>query len=204
MQTGKTDTVRSNGDIGTETSVANSEITNQPSRDGLFEVLSNERRRCALYYLQQHDEAVELADVVDYVSSWQYGKPASEVTSKERMRVYSALHQVHLPKLETVGLIKYDTEDGEIRIQDEIEYARLYLEYDPENDISWSSLYLGLVGIGAALALFSQFSMYPIEWLNGLLLVWSFLLIVGVAACVHAIHERRNKVSVSELFDIEQ
>lgn len=189
---------------GTETTFASGELTNRLSRNDLFEMLSNERRRCVLYYLQQRDGPVDLNEVVDYVTAWQYDLPISDLDSRRRMCVYSALHQAHLPKLDAAGFIDYDRENSTITARDEVEYARLYLEYDPGNDISWSALYIGLVGIGVVLGALSQLAVGPFGWLGGGALVWMLLVIFGVTTLAHAFHEWRNKLAMAELFDIEQ
>lgn len=174
------------------------------SQNKIFEVLSNERRRCALYYLQQQDDIVDLGDVVDHVTAWQYDQPISAIDSKTRTRVYSALHQVHLPKLEEAGLIEYDRERSECRAREEAGYAQLYLEYDPGNDIPWSMLYSGLVLIGVILGSTTHLGIYPFDWLGSSLLVWMLLVLFGIAAAGHVLHERRNKVAAAELFEVDQ
>lgn len=175
----------------------------KPSREDVFAMLSNERRRCALYYLQQHDGPASLSDVVDYVAAWQYDQPVAGLERDQRMCVYSALHQVHLPKLDETGFIDYG-DDGQIRIREGVEDARLYLEYDPNNDIAWSTVYAGLVAVGAALAGMSYLSVYPFDWLGGYLVAAALLVMFGLAAVVHRIHERRNKRAAAELFDVSQ
>ena len=199
-----TDTVFSGGRIRPTTGYGYGELSDRLTRDDLFEMLSNERRRCALYYLQQQDGPVELKDVVDYVTAWQYDSHLSEIDTSERMCVYSALHQAHLPKLDEAGLIDYDSESRLIESRDELEYARLYLEYDPGNDISWSTTYVGLVGIGLVLGLANYLALAPFEWLTGSMLFWLLLALFVVASLAHTVHEWRNKHAMSELFEIER
>lgn len=188
----------------TQYGVADNNLTERLSRYDLFEVLSNERRRCALYYLQQRQGTVGLGEVVDYVTAWQYDQPISELDSSDRMCVYSALHQAHLPKLDDAGFIEYDSESGEIRVREEAEYARLYLEYDPGNDISWSTLYIGLVGIGLTLGTLSQLAVSPFDWLGSGVLLWMVLVVFAAVTLAHGFHEWRNKLAMAELFDIER
>jgi len=141
--------------------------------------------------------------VVDHVTAWQYDRPLTELESDERMRVYSALHQVHLPKLDDVGLIEYDSDSGIITVNEEAKYARLYLEYDPENDISWSSLYLGLTGVSGLLATVSHQSIYPFDWLTASLLIWIVLAMFALAGVVHMVHNWRNKQAIETLFEVK-
>ena len=82
----------------------------QPTRDDIFEMLSNERRRCVLYYLQRHPSQAAMRSVVAYVAACQNDKSIAAVTPRERTRVYSALDQTHPPKLASVGFIEYATD----------------------------------------------------------------------------------------------
>lgn len=174
------------------------------SREELFEALSNARRRCALYYLQQQDGPVQLGEIVDYVAAWQYDQPVSQLDSQDRMCVYSALHQAHLPKLDDAGFIDYDSEQGLIDTNDRAEYARLYLEYDPGNDIPWSGLYLGLAGIGGLLASLHAVGVYPFGGVSATLLLGMMLAFFGLASLGHVAHEWRNRRAAAELFEIER
>lgn len=204
MQTGDTNSPLSHVRFGTDTTLGGEKFTDRLSRNDLFEMLSNERRRCVLYYLQQQNGPVSLSEVVDYVTAWQYDQSITELDSRQRMCVYSALHQAHLPKLDAAGFVDYDTENGTITPREEVEYARLYLEYDPGNDISWSTFYLGLVGLGVVLGVVSQLSVGPFGWLGGGPLVWLLLALFGVATLVHAVHEWRNKFSLADLFGVKE
>jgi hypothetical protein len=184
-------------------SLPSGELSEKLSRDDIFEALSNERRRCALYYLQQQEGSVALSEVVDYVAAWQYDQPVSQLDSSDRMCVYSALHQAHLPKLDEAGFIHYDSQTNEITTHDETKYARLYLEYDPGNDISWSAFYLGLVGIGGLLGGLNVLSLSPFDSLAGGVLLWVVLFLFGVSALGHLVHDWRNRRAAAELFEID-
>lgn len=176
----------------------------RPTRDDVFEMLSNERRRCAIYYLQRQDGPVDVRSVVDYVAAWQNDTPISEVSTPERKCVYSALHQTHLPKLASVGLIEYDTDRSQVRLRDDAEVARLYLEYDPGNDIAWSSLYLGLATLGTVFAVAYAVGLPPFGTVGAGTLIWGLVVLFGATAGGHVLHDRRNKRSLDELFEVEE
>ena len=176
----------------------------QPTRDDIFEMLSNERRRCVLYYLQRHPSPAAMRSVVAYVAAWQNDKSIEAVTPRERTRVYSALHQTHLPKLASVGLIEYDTDRSEIWLRDDAEYAQLYLEYDPGNDIDWSSLYLGFSALGAAFAGAYTAGFPPFGTVGPGVLVWGLVVLFAASAAAHAVHTHRNKQALDELFEVER
>lgn len=192
------------GSVGVETGVDAGIGRSSLSRDDVFEALSNERRRCALFYLQEQPASVTLSDLVDHVTAWQYDQPLTNLDPGDRMCVYSALRQVHLPYLEATGFIEYNLEAGMITVTDAARYARLYLEYDPGNDIPWSWLYTGLVAIGATLGSASYLGAYPFDWLGGHLVVAILLSVFGTAAFGHVLHDRRNRRAAADLFGVDR
>lgn len=204
MSTDNTDPVGLRARVDATVGISHAELGGSLSREDVFEALSNERRRCALYYLQQQAGPVALGEVVDYVAAWQYDQPVSQLDSQDRMCVYSALHQAHLPKLDDAGFIDYNSQENEIHTHEKAEYAQLYLEYDPGNDIPWSTFYLGLASIGGLLAGLNALAIYPFAWLDSALLLWMVLVVFTGAALGHVIHDWRNRLAAAELFGIEQ
>ena len=192
------------GSVSIETEVDTGIGRSSLSRDDVFEALSNERRRCVLFYLQEQPAAVPLGELVDHVTAWQYDQPLSNLDPSDRMCVYSALHQVHLPYLEATGFVEYDLDAGVITVTDAARYAKLYLEYDPGNDIPWSWLYAGLVAIGMTLGGASYLGVYPFDWLGGFPVVAILLAAFGTAAFGHVLHDRRNRRAAADLFGVRR
>jgi hypothetical protein len=204
MNTDNTDSVGWRARLGGGFRLPRAELDGSLSREEVFKALSNERRRCALYYLQQQDGEATLGEVVDYVAAWQYDQPVSELDPQDRMCVYSALHQAHLPKLDEAGFVDYDSQENEIRTCAEAEYAQLYLEYDPGNDIPWSAFYLGLVAIGALLAGLNTLGISPFDSVGGSVLLVMILLLFGVSALGHVVHDWRSRLAAAELFEVDR
>ncbi|WP_143420415.1 DUF7344 domain-containing protein [Halorubrum vacuolatum] len=192
------------GSVGIETEVDTVIGRSSLSRDDVFEALSNGRRRCALFYLQEQSAPVALSELVDHVTAWQYDQPLTNLNPSDRMCIYSALRQVHLPYLDATGFVEYDREAGMITVTDAARYAKLYLEYDPGNDIPWSWLYAGLVAIGAILGGASYLGTYPFDWLGGHLVIAILLGVFGTAAFGHLLYEHRNRRSAADLFGVER
>ncbi|RQG89264.1 hypothetical protein EA462_10505 [Natrarchaeobius halalkaliphilus] len=171
------------------------------SRDELFTVLSNRRRRRVLYYLLQHDvKQVDLRTLVDVLSEWEYGESVDDLSWKQRKRVYTALHQSHLPKLAEAGAIEYERSRGQVTPTEEIGEYRIYLEYVPADDIPWYRYYLGLTAIAATLTGLVWLSVFPFSNLSGLALSTILVSVFAVSAIVHAHHSRWNQIEMSELF----
>lgn len=114
-----------------------------------FDILKNARRRHVLEYLREHGGPVETGDLSTYVAAREAGIDATELCSQERKRVYVALHQCHLPRLEEAGVVSLDTDDG--IVADETAAPQLYRylpPYSPPPD-RWYRYYLCAVAGGA-------------------------------------------------------
>lgn len=165
------------------------------TRDEIFTVLSNRRRRWVLHFLKQReDQRIDLRTLVDTISAWEYDTTPEELPWKKRKRIYTALRQSHLPKLAEAGVIEYDRNRGEVALTDDARRVRMYLEYVPENDIPWSQCYLGLSGVGAAITGLAWASVYPFADLSGLILATILAAMFAVTAVAHAYYTRRNRL----------
>ncbi len=165
------------------------------SRDQIFAVLSNRRRRWVVQYLSAREtDRASLRSLVDTIASWECDQPAAELSWKERKRVYTALRQSHLPKLDDAGVIEYDADRGEIILTDDAEAYRLYLEYVPENDIPWSHCYVGLAGVAALITLLAWLSVVPFVTLPRLWLATILVVMFGVTALAHAHTTRQSQL----------
>jgi len=102
------------------------------SEDDVFHLLQNERRRRVLAYLREHDdgEGVDMRDVVDAIAAEEHDTTVQALRSKERQRVYIALYQSHLPKLDDAGVIEYDQRRGWVSRTAATENVERYLETD--------------------------------------------------------------------------
>lgn len=120
-----------------ETEGESTKITAQvtPSLDLIFDLLSNRRRRYALYYLHEQPDGVasteEIADAVvarqstpsnteeeatnvstDVDTDSEESEPDPE---QRRLRVRTELQHIHLPKLEDAGVIEHDQRSETVR-----------------------------------------------------------------------------------------
>lgn len=82
------------------------------TKDDLFDVLQNGRRRRVLRILRGATGPVDVRDVAERVAAWENGKPVDAVASQERQRAYIALYQSHLPKLDEAGAVDYERSRG--------------------------------------------------------------------------------------------
>lgn len=100
------------------------------SKDDLFHILSNSRRRDALRYLTGYDGPVSMGDLATQVAAWEHNTTVEWLTSQERKPVYIALYQNHLPKLSEHGLIEYNRPRGSVSRTDRADQCNQYLHDD--------------------------------------------------------------------------
>lgn len=86
------------------------------SRDTLFEVLSNSRRRYILSRIRAADEPIELSEIAREIGARESQIPPAELGQTAKKRVYVSLYQTHVPKLEAVGLVEYDDETKTVSV----------------------------------------------------------------------------------------
>jgi len=83
------------------------------------------------------------------------------VTPQQRRRVYNALQQSHLPKMDESGVVSYNHDRGIIRTTDATKEATLVLEVVGDKEITWSSYYTLLGGLSVALCSAVALGVYP-------------------------------------------
>ncbi|WP_227379271.1 DUF7344 domain-containing protein [Haladaptatus halobius] len=89
-------------------------INYELSKDEIFHLLQTPRRRYVLQYLKENDGSVEMRSLAEQVAAWENNTTLQALTSNQRQRVYIALYQSHLPKLDKEGVIKYDQNRGTV------------------------------------------------------------------------------------------
>ncbi len=170
---------------------ADAETPRRPSNDDLYELLSDRRRRYALHYLLQRADAdggeaepVPVGELAEQVAAWENGKTVEEITSQERKRVYIALYQSHLPRLDDEGLVEYDDDAGTVRVTESLTGVDLYLEVVPSESVPWSTYYAGLTLANGLVLLLAFLEVAPFDQVPGL--GWAAVVLVsfGVSAFV--------------------
>ncbi|MDY7082677.1 MAG: hypothetical protein SXQ77_09790 [Halobacteria archaeon] len=173
----------------------NSKITD----DEIFDVLSHRRRRYILHYLKLNDDEDEakLADVAEQVAAWENEKDVDEITGTERKRVYTALQQSHLPKMDNAGVVKFDKNRGTVTPSN-LSELDIYLDVVRGRDIPWSEYYTALSAVGVALLVGAWIDAYPLSLLPDI--AWGFFIVaaLGVSAVSHLYYNRRMKLGKSE------
>lgn len=98
------------------------------AKDDIFHILQNERRRQVLRHLQGVDGTVEMREIAEKIAAWENDTTVANLYSDQRQRVYIALYQSHLPKLDDLGVINYNQSRGTIEPTPLIDDVTKYLD----------------------------------------------------------------------------
>jgi hypothetical protein len=164
------------------------------SQDEAFRMLSCRRRRHVVHHLLQKEEEVPLYELSKQIAAWENDIDPDDVTYKQRMRVYTALRQSHLPKLDDVGIVEYDPNAGTTELTDETSQLEVYLDVVPHDEIPWSTYYLGLSAFSAVFVTCAAIGVFPFNLIPDLGFAYLLTALVGVSAIAHKRHYRQNRL----------
>lgn len=124
----------------------------EPRLDTLLEVVENDRRRRTIQFLADHTGRVEIGDLAEHLAEQANDCPATGPTSTQRKREYVALYQLHLPKLDEVGIVEYDKNRGTVEPGPHAGRATRFLDRASGDDSAWPWYYLSQTTLAGALA----------------------------------------------------
>ena len=168
------------------------------SRDMVFDVLKNRRRRYALHFLKQQEGSVKLSDLAEQVAAWENDSTVNTISAAERKRVYTALYQSHLPKLDDAGIVNYNQNRGIVELTEKAAELDVYLELVSKDDVSWSKYYLGLAMVGMTVVTAAWLQLPPFAMFPNI--VWAVLIVAAftASAAAHTYHTRLQETNSSE------
>lgn len=166
------------------------------SKDVIFELLKNRRRREVLQYLLEADETVTLGELAEQIAAWENDTEITALSSDQRKRVYVALYQTHLPKMDDAGIIDYDQDRGLITLSDNADLLMMYLDTDTHQTERWDRWYAAISVVGAvllsgALLGIPGLSAIPTVALAGIV-VFAFVVLSGI----HTFVNRKRQATV--------
>lgn len=164
------------------------------SKDTIFSMLSNRRRRYVLYYFNRNPGPASLRDLAERIAAWENDVEVANLDYKQRKRVYTSLHQTHLPKLDEAGVVDYDRSAGTITLADRATDLDVYLKLVDEHDIPWSDCYLGLSTVASLFVAAAWLGVYPFSTLPDLALAGGVLGLFTLFAGIHSRRARRTRV----------
>ena len=93
------------------------------STNTVFELLLDQRRRYALYYLSKKVGAVPLQELAEQIALWE-GEPTYDRVE----RISTGLHHRHIPKLVDTDVARYDPNRETIELLESAGQLEPYLE----------------------------------------------------------------------------
>lgn len=99
-------------------------------KDVVFGLLSAKRRRRVLEFMAENGDETTLSDLADHIAALENDTEIRLLSSQQRKRVYVALYQCHLPKMDDADVIDFDHSRGTVERRPEADQLYAYLEID--------------------------------------------------------------------------
>lgn len=157
------------------------------SDEDIHDVLRNRRRRLVIDILQDADAPVSVSDLSKEIGAIESGRepPPSNV----RQSVYVSLLQTHLPKLDELGIVDYQSEGKMVSVEGGIKKVRVFMETVPKYGISRSEYYAALALLGLLVILGSELGVPVLKAVSGTLLAYILFFLVFVSAIYHSFQQ---------------
>lgn len=166
-------------------SLLRSELVQMLRRDTLpeaeiYETLANDRRRETIRQLTTtpSDDTISLRELSEIVAARETGESPPPRSIRES--VYNSLHQTHLPKLEELGVVRYDRDAREIRVRQRARTLDLYMEVVTVRGFSWSEIYRTLGVVALTLVVATRTNVPFLEIIDPLIVATVFLCVFVV------------------------
>ena len=145
-----------------------------------YRLLSNPRRRETVASLMATaDGEITLRDLSEIVATRETGLEPAPRT--HRASVYNALHQTHLPTLQTFDLVEYDRDRKVVRPQPAVRSLHRYMDTVACFGLSWGEYYRAL-GIASLCAVVASLAGLPVfSALNPLLITTGALTLFALS-----------------------
>lgn len=169
------------------------------SKDDVFDILSNARRRYVLYHLREERDPVELGDLARELAAWENETTVEELTKQQRKRVYVSLYQTHIQKLQEAGIVEYDEDSGKVSLGSSAAEigAHIALEdSDEDGSPGWAGAYAALAGIGLVLYALTTFEVFVFGLLSEFLVGVAIFLGFACLATVHYLSHQRSEPDI--------
>lgn len=128
----------------------------------------------------------------EQIAAWENGVDTEAVSSKQRKRIYTALHQTHLPRMDRLGIVEYDANRGTITMADSLEQFDIYFELIRADDVPWSHVYVGVGSVTTALMIGVWLSVWPFTAVSTTVYASVFAALFVVLGGYHTMQERRG------------
>lgn len=133
------------------------------SRDEVFDILSNSRRRYMIYHLVRQGGDATLSELADQITAWENETTVERIGNDQRRRVYISLYQTHLPKLVDHDIVSYDEEEKTVALTDNVGDLIFYLRIEREEPTPWTAYHVAFCVVSVAFLLGVWGGLFPIS-----------------------------------------
>lgn len=162
------------------------------SEKEIFDVLSSDRRRFVLSYLQDGDWTATLNELARELGSREYGTGPDELTDTQRRRLYVSLYQTHVPKMADYEIVTYDSDSGVVSSTDRVREVNRYRGPGTANGPPWTLVYLGLSAVWLVLIAASILGVGFLGAIDRGALALAAVLTFALLALLHRLLQRRG------------
>lgn len=189
-------------EVGVEAETASSTESNEESlsKDVIFEVLKNRRRRDVLQYLQEEGGTATLSELAEQIAAWENDIEVQALNSTQRKRVYVALYQTHLPKMDDAGIVDYDRDRGDVTLSGNADLLRMYLSDNFGTTDQWYHRYVALSVFGGLLLFLTQIGGL-VSAISGATLTIGLVGLFLALSLVHTHDRRRSQRELDAMLD---
>ncbi|WP_254769306.1 DUF7344 domain-containing protein [Salinilacihabitans rarus] len=92
--------------------------TERANNTTIFTTLAEPRRRFSLRYLRAADTPIKVGDLAAEIAAWESRRTAAGRPDGDVDRIEVALVHNHLPSMDDVGFIEYDSSRGTVALTD--------------------------------------------------------------------------------------
>jgi hypothetical protein len=166
----------------------------------IHDVLRNDRRRLSLDCLREAEDGVmSVRELSERVATLEAGEDPPP--RNKRQSVYVSLHQTHLPKLDDLGIVVYDSDPKEVSLQGKMREVEVYMDVVPKYGLSWGEYYftLGLLGMLTSIAVLLG---VPGVVSLGITVVTSGFFVVLMLSATYQVYDQQDRLVFSRLREL--
>lgn len=157
----------------------------------IHDVLRNRRRRLVIDILQDSDGPVSVRDLSEEIGAIESGRDPPPRNVKQS--VYVSLLQTHLPKLDSLGIVDYESDGKMVSVQGRMDDVTVYMEAVPKYGISRTEYYAALFLLGLLSVFGSELGAPLLASVSGAVWAYAFF-ILGLASAIYHIYRQGSTV----------
>lgn len=157
------------------------------SEEEIHDVLRNERRRLVIDLLQSGNGAVSVRELSEEIGSIE--SESNPPPRNIKQSVYVSLLQTHLPKLDDLGIINYESEGKMVNVDGRLKDVTVFMETVPKYGISRIEYYAALGFLGMLVLFAAEIGTPVLSSVPTLVLANAIFLLIFVSGLYHTFQQ---------------